>query len=430
MQPTQEPRDEGIPQTRQQAQVQLLEREFGEAIGRGPGTWRETGVEYLYRAGHILVREEFVDRARSLLPRDRAAEAENRAAGEPDVSVARGLRRLRLPAGTDAVTACDLIRDGVLRDGAVVTPGLGPGVAAPDHLIHISGDAAICPAAEPEVVPPGTAPDPGHAADRAAGEGVRVVVIDTGLDPEAATTHSWMRGVTGDPDPGIQPPQLLPYAGHGTFIAGVVRSVAPRAEVIVRAAFSRSGAIFESDLIAALDRVLHDDSPDIISMSAGSWTYDPTGLLGFRVFYENQLRHHKGVALVVAAGNDASRKQFWPAAAPWTVSVGALARDWRSRAHFSNFGGWVDVYAPGEDLVNAYPAGTYAYQEPPLAPAKADFTGMASWSGTSFSTPMVAGLVAARMSHTGENGTDAAAALLQVARSKAQFGVGAVLLPA
>jgi len=307
--------------------------------------------------------------------------------------------------------------------------GLGPGSASVDHLIHISPNAATCPATEPEVVPPGSPPDPGMNSDRAAGEGVKVVVVDTGLDQSAAATHLWMSGVTGEPDPAIQPPTLEPYAGHGTFIAGIVRAMAPRAEVFVRAFFDQVGAIFESDLVMELDKVLQEDAPDIISMSAGTLTFDPTGLLSFNVFYENRLRHHKGVALVVAAGNDGDRKPFWPAAAPYTVSVGALASDWRSRAHFSNFGGWVDVYAPGENLVNAYPTGTYAYQEPPLAPAKADFAGMASWSGTSFSTPVVSGLIAARMSRTGENGRDAAAALLAKARSQAIPGLGAVLIP-
>jgi hypothetical protein len=428
-----EPRD---PQeARARAQMELLLRAYGDQVGRGPSNWPEVGIQYLYRQGHILVRDEYLDQVRRIVDGTRIINP-----------VVRGVTLLSVPMPT--MQALDRIRGAEFRSiepdpQRVGLEQFGPGVAAPDYLITISdGTAGTCPASEPIPVDPAEPPYPGLTIEKAAGEGIRVVVVDTGLDPDAVAAHPWLTGVTGDPDLAVPagggPTRPLgPYAGHGTFIAGVVRCMAPAAEVIVRRHFSKLGALFESDLVRALDLVLENDYPDIISMSAGTWTFDPSGLLGLSVFNETRLRQHKGVVLVAAAGNDNSRRPFWPAAAPWTISVGALATDWRSRAHFSNYGRWVDVYAPGEDLVNAFPVGRYTYREPALErhnrPHRvgdtADFEGMARWSGTSFATPMVAGMIAARMSHTGENGRDAGAATLAIARSTALFGLGAALLP-
>lgn len=404
--PPQEPGDERRPQ--RTAQVRLIMDAFKDRVETDPPNADAGDVRHIMRRGILLVRDGYLAQVQNLL-RDRVEILDSLVPGVTAVRVRNG--------------SALQYRDEIRRS-------LGEGVAYYDYVVSICpGAGGYCPAVEPEPVPTFTPPDPPVGTDPTAGRGVRVVVIDTGLDPAAPATHPWLTGVTGDPDPAIGAGGALgPYAGHGTFVAGVLRCVAPGAEVIVRRIFTPVGATFESDLVKALDAALTNDAPDIISMSAGTYTFEPTGLLGLGAWYENRLRHYKGVAVVVAAGNDSTRDAFWPAAAPWTFSVGALDTDRTARAWFSNFGGWVDFYSSGEKLINAFPNGTYRYTEPPPRP-DATFTGMSVWSGTSFSTPVISGLIAARMSQTGENGQTAGKALLSIAQQGALPNVGAVLLP-
>ena len=80
------------------------------------------------------------------------------------------------------------------------------------------------------------------------------------------------------------------------------------------------------------------------------------------------------------------------------VGVGSLDADGK-KSEFSNYGRWVDVWAQGSDLVNAFPTGRYTTYEPQTPPGIVrDFTGLAKWSGTSFATPIVTGAIAAYMS--------------------------------
>ncbi|MEV6633007.1 S8/S53 family peptidase [Actinoplanes sp. NPDC051470] len=402
------------PETRQQAQLRVLRERFrqrGIDIAPGPENWEETGVEFHYEPTAMLVEEQHVKPVQDhLWSLNITCDVQDRSPAAP------GYRVMHVPGGTmTAIREVDRV--------------MGRGLVTANHLVHISGNAGHCPASEPTPVPPDTAPVPAVNPDTTAGQGIRVVVADTGLDPEATKRSPWLKGVTGDLDRGILENPMTEYAGHGTFIAGVIRCLAPAAEVHVRASFEPGGARFETELVDALMDILDNDSPDIINFSAGTWTHHSRDLLSLQLFGRRRLRLHKGVLLVAAAGNDGVRQPFWPAASPYTVSVGALDPTQRERATFSNFGGWVDVYAPGEDLVNAFPVGTYIGEEPPNKGVKMRYKGMAKWSGTSFATPVVCGLAAARMSKTGENGVDAARELVRQARDGAIPGLGAIAVP-
>jgi len=215
----------------------------------------------------------------------------------------------------------------------------------------------------------------------------------------------------------------------------VARCMAPKAGIFVSNAFKVAGSALESDFVKDLKAAL-DYGVDIFNLSVTTRAKRILRLLGFEAWLTLLSEQRPDAVCVVAAGNDNSSEKFWPAAyssdpvfGDRTVSVGALAADWRSRASFSNHGSWVKVYAPGRDLVNAYATGTYECQDAPYTGQLRDFYGMAKWSGTSFSTPIVSGLIAARMSRAAVTAREAAESLLADAEKQEMPGVGSILLP-
>jgi subtilisin family serine protease len=406
-----------------------------------------TGVAFMYAEGQILVRDKYLEKVQEILDEPKLSVQEIR--GEPQGAapvepLIEGVVVLRLSSAPDrpklpVLTALDRI-DRVL----------GPGYATPNHVITVAGDAGPCPATEPEEAYDGTEPYP-SVFPGDAGTGISIYIADTGLlwyegdklEPAApdpahphqvvtnmGTVHPWLAGVTGTLDR-LEDMSgngtIQPYEGHGTFAAGVARCMAPATDIHVANVFKVAGSTLETHLVRHLEAALAYGY-DLFHLSITAPTRKDLPLISFEGWLR-RLRQYKGAACVVAAGNSGSSLPTWPAAFPEVVSVGALAADWRSRALFSNYGPWVDVYAPGRDLINAFATGTYTCYTAPYTGEERKFYGMAKWSGTSFSTPVVTGLIAARMSRTGENGQQAAAALLAEARSHAIPGVGAILLP-
>src|ERR1700675_4637885 len=168
-----------------------------------------------------------------------------------------------------------------------------------------------------------------------------------------------------------------PYSafGHGTMTTGLVHLVAPNAKILPLKAFSSNGTGYLSNIVAALYYAVQHHA-NVVNMSFDLTSSSPS--LNQVVTYANKA----GVVLVAAAGNESSNAAVYPAALNNYVVGIASTTNWDSRSTFSNYGS-VDVLiaAPGENVISTFPGGTYA-----------------SASGTSFSSPLVAGTAALMLS--------------------------------
>jgi subtilisin family serine protease len=369
---------------------------------------------YLYHPEQVLVREEDVDAFVAFVEGNQEELFDGM--GDRLDNPTESLARFNLPSRRGGQSVLEVLDR--------VDAALGPGRVTPNHYLHVTPVASCCPATEPEETGL-TEPWPPEC-DEGRGEGVSVVVVDTGWHPPAADPNGptpWLDGVTGDDE--NNGPDLREYAGHGTFIAGVVRCLARSATVFVEGFAvngAGGGAILESDIVPQLIEAL-DHNPKVINLSAGCRTRGDHGPLTFETFYADHLKDLDCV-LVAAAGNDSTSAPFWPAAFDWAVGVGSLDRDERVSS-FSNHGVSADVYALGRNIVNAFPDGRYVCDETPnIGDVRVFGTGLARWSGTSFAAPIVAGLIAAEISASGNDAATARDTVLgrTVRRSDPEVG--------
>ena len=231
-----------------------------------------------------------------------------------------GLVMVEMPSRSDEADAV-LVTLGEIDDERREL-GLDGVVAQPDHVLYVTATGRLCPYTEPEE-PPVSEPVPARTGDASAGEGVRVSVVDTGLWLQATQSPEtdWLAGVTpADPQDveNVTSSAIHEYAGHGTFIAGIIRCLAPSTAhrgggCVAR---RRRGLRVET-LRGAARSADRSVDPHLISISAGTHTRDNLGLLGFEILAENLgLTDGTKGLVVAAAGNDGPTYRSTPPRSP------------------------------------------------------------------------------------------------------------------
>jgi type VII secretion-associated serine protease mycosin len=223
------------------------------------------------------------------------------------------------------------------------------------------------------------------------GEGVKVAIIDTGVNGDIAELRGVVVGGTdasgiGSPDGqtpvgeesehGTMVASLL--AGRGTGEGNGVIGVAPGADLLTASvAFGLdSGSSKTNDeQIAEAVRWAVDNGADVINMSLTRNTRD------WPESWDDAFLHafENDVVVVAAAGNRGSgtSEVGAPATIPGVLTVAGVDRDQNASFDASSQGITIAVSAPSEDLVGVLPDGGYV-----------------QWSGTSAAAPLVSGLVA------------------------------------
>jgi thermitase len=215
------------------------------------------------------------------------------------------------------------------------------------------------------------------------GAGVRVAVLDTGIDashPDLVGKVDGSRDFTGSGSTDDK-------YGHGTHVSGIIAAstnnsvgvagVCPDCHLIVGKVLNDSGSGANSWIASGITWAT-DNGAKVINMSLGGPTKSTTLERAVNYAWSH------GVVVVAAAGNSGNKSKTYPGASTNVIAVAAT--DNRDRkASFSSFGSWVDVAAPGVNIYSTFPTHAYTINKS----LNYDYG-----SGTSMATPMVSGTVA------------------------------------
>ncbi|MEU4553989.1 type VII secretion-associated serine protease mycosin [Micromonospora violae] len=207
--------------------------------------------------------------------------------------------------------------------------------------------------------------DPARLATLATGAGVTVAVVDSGVDRVHPQLAGRVLAGTDLLDPGGDGGRDC--AGHGTGVASIIaaaprpdvafRGLAPGARILpVRVSEQQvvqgreSGRTVSADEFARAIRWAVDHDADVVNLSVVLYADDPEVRSAVRYAVD------RNVVLVAAAGNlhDSGDPRPFPASYDGVLGVGAIGAD-GGRATFSQTGPYVDLVAPGSEVLTAAP---------------------------------------------------------------------------
>lgn len=250
------------------------------------------------------------------------------------------------------------------------------------------------------------------AWSRNQGSGVKVAIVDTGIDPNHPDLKDKIAGGVNTVD------KEAPWHDdhfHGTHVAGTVAAaldnkgvagVAPKATLYAVKVLTKEGG---GNVFSIMQGIVWcaQNGIQVANMSLGAPQEIPF------LQYAIQMAANAGVTIVAAAGND-GKAVNWPAAYPETIAVSALCPPGVTNqkacpttsegiATFSSRGPEIDLIAPGVFI-------------PSTVPLSHDASGVKAYSGTSMAAPHVAGLAALAVAK-GAKGPEAVRAALTAAAS-------------
>jgi subtilisin len=208
------------------------------------------------------------------------------------------------------------------------------------------------------------------------GKGIRVAVVDTGID----YSHPDLYGRIGEGYNAIKP-GWPPHDdnGHGTHMSGIIAAcraengitgIAPEVTIYPIKAFDNQGSAYIRQIISSIDWCVYK-KVHVINMSFGM--KQRTSELQSALSRASRA----GIIIVASSGNDGRRGWVdYPAKYKHVLSVGAHTKKGKI-SPFSNQSSSIDIYAPGESIRSCWLGGGYR-----------------SISGTSMATSHVSGVIA------------------------------------